>query len=61
MKRLFRAVPFLLVLASVACFSVFGCVGCAGTGGGDDEGPTVEEEAGEPLPGDDASGAEEDM
>ena len=27
MKRLFRFVPFLLVLASLACFSLAGCGG----------------------------------
>ena len=58
MKRLFRAVPFLLVLASVACFSI---LGCGGGGGGDGEAPSAEDEAGEPLEGDDAAGAEEDM
>ena len=56
--RLIRPFALLLVLASVACFSVFGC----GGGGIVEEGaaPTTEEEAGEPLEGDDPVEAEED-
>ncbi len=59
MKRLFRAVPLLLVLASVASFSF---LGCGGGGGGDEETPAAtEDEGGDPMEGDDSAVAEEDM
>ena len=56
MTRLFRPFALLLVLASVACFSVFGC----GGGGIAEEGeaPTAEEEMGEPLEGDEPTDPE---
>ncbi len=59
MTRLFRPFALLIVLASVACFSVFGC----GGGGIVEEGeaPATEEEAGDPQEGDDPAPAEEDM